>query len=462
MESVRAQGKRRGRKESAVTQQRGRHPLWALLGQVGWPVLLGLAACTLFYGALHQGWLGSQFVHRYTAAHPILYCEVALFFVGLAALGLKAVQVLGQLVTTRLISFDIPPGQTIPIGHCSEMLAELDEISHSARQSFLGRRLRDALAFLQRSGSAEGLGDELKYLAEMEEVRQSDSYALVRIVIWATPMLGFLGTVVGITQALGDLDPKMLATAIETAMQGLLAGLYVAFDTTALALSLSMVLMFIQFFVERVESQLLSIVDARAGEELMGRFEVQGTSSDPQVATIQRMAREVIQANDRLVARQSEIWQASMEAANEKWSQAARDATGQIRDGLGQALDHSLTTFAQRLAQVEDTAANQVQERWEQWQTALSSNARLMQTQQQEISRQSELMARVVEATGDVLKLETALNQNLKSLAGAKNFEDTVMSLAAAIHLLNMRLGGSDADARHIDLGQTRAQGRAA
>ncbi len=174
------------------------------------------------------------------------------------------------------------------------------------------------------------------------------------------------------------------------------------------------------------------------------------------------MAREVIQANDRLVARQSEIWQASMEAANQKWSQAARDATGQIRDGLGQALDQSLTTFAQRLAQVEGTAAGQVQERWEQWQTALSSNARMMQTQQQEISRQSELMARVVEATGDVLKLETALNQNLKSLAGAKNFEDTVMSLAAAIHLLNMRLGGTESDARHIDLGQTRAQGRAA
>jgi DNA anti-recombination protein RmuC len=163
-----------------------------------------------------------------------------------------------------------------------------------------------------------------------------------------------------------------------------------------------------------------------------------------------------------LVARHSEIWQASMEAANEKWSQAARDMTGQIRDGLGQALDQSLTTFAQRLAQVEGTAAGQVQERWEQWQTALSSNARLMQSQQQEISRQSELMARVVEATGDVLKLETALNHNLKSLAGAKNFEDTVMSLAAAIHLLNIRLGGSESDVRQIDLGPMRAQGRAA
>ena len=76
----------------------------------------------------------------------------------------------------------------------------------------------------------------------------------------------------------------------------------------------------------------------------------------------------------------------------------------------------------------------------------LSNNARMLQTQQQELVKQGEVMARVVEATGEVIKLETSLNRNLKSLAGAKNFEDTVMSLAAAIHLLNTRLGATDRD----------------
>ena len=71
-------------------------------------------------------------------------------------------------------------------------------------------------------------------------------------------------------------------------------------------------------------------------------------------------------------------------------------------------------------------------------------------------------MARIVEATGDVMKLETSLNQNLKALAGSKNFEDTVMSLAAAIHLLNMRLGATDSETRRIDLGPPKVQGRAA
>ena len=73
---------------------------------------------------------------------------------------------------------------------------------------------------MERKGSADGLDEDLKYLSELDEARQHDSYALVRIVVWATPMLGFLGTVVGITQALGDLDPQLLATTFRRPWKG--------------------------------------------------------------------------------------------------------------------------------------------------------------------------------------------------------------------------------------------------
>ena len=49
-------------------------------------------------------------------------------------------------------------------------------------------------------------------------------------------------------------------------------------------------------------------------------------------------------------------------------------------------------------------------------------------------------MSRVLAATGAITSLERKLNDNLQALAGSKNFEDTVMSLAATIHLLNSRL----------------------
>ena len=94
--------------------------------------------------------------------------------------------------------------------------------------------------------------------------------------------------------------------------------------------------------------------------------------------------------------------------------------------------------------------------------TALSDNARLLHSQQSEMARQSEMLSQVVQATGDIVNLEQGLNDNLRALSGAKNFEDTVMSLAAAIHLLNTRLGEPSRGAGPVDLDTSDSQGRAA
>jgi biopolymer transport protein ExbB/TolQ len=340
-----------------------------------------------------------------------------------------------------------------PASHASHWLEVLAQLPSRAQNSYLGRRLTEALeAVLQRS-SADDLADELKYLSELDAGRAQDSYALVRIIIWATPMLGFLGTVVGITDALGDLGRELSNSgaaeaggSLNTAMQGLLAGLYVAFDTTAIALCFSIALMFVQFMLDRGESQLLDAVGHRANLELSGRFELIGLSSDPNVQMMQRMTQGVIKATEQLVQRQAELWQQSISAAHQQWQHVSRQTTEQMQTALGSALSQSLNHLAAQLAKSEQTSSEQLQLRWEQWQTALSQNARLLHTQQQEMVKQGELMTQAIRAAGDVVQLERALNDNLAALAGSKNFEDTVMSLAAAIHLLNTRLGhGYDA-----------------
>ena len=65
-------------------------------------------------------------------------------------------------------------------------------------------------------------------------------------------------------------------------------------------------------------------------------------------------------------------------------------------------------------------------------------------------------------ATGEVIGLEAALNDNLKALAGSKNFEDTVMSLSAAIHLLSTRLSDTADQTSQVDLKKPVPKGRAA
>ena len=425
---------------TAVSKNRPSSSVTSALAGMSWPLFWGLAACAGFYALIHFGVIQSELVSRYFAGHPVEYIEAGMFFVGLAALLLKALDVSGQYVTLGRLSIEPEEEEPFPPETSTRLLEALAGLPRAVRRSYLGRRLHDALDFIHRRGSADGLDDELKYLAEGEAARQHESYSIVRIITWATPMLGFLGTVIGITMALGDLSPELLVNSPKDAMEGLLAGLSVAFDTTALAITLSVLLMIVMFFVDRVETQLLSAVERRAAEELAGRFATIGGATDPSVAVVERMAREVVDGTERLVVRQAELWQQTIDAAHHEWQAASRATAEESQQILREGLKAAMQDHAAALAGHEKETAAAFARRWEQWQVALSENARLMYDQQKELARQSEALERVVQATGDVVSLERALNENLEMLAGSKNFEDTVMSLSAAIHLLNTRL----------------------
>ena len=431
----------------------------SLLSSLAWPLVLGLGATAAFYMLAYRGPLHHPLVMRYFAGHPINMIETGMFFIGLAALLLKLFELFGQSSAMAKVALaDAALSQ--PASKASQWLDGLATLPTAVRQSYLGRRLADVLEGVERRGSAETLEEDLKYLADVDAGRANDSYGLVRIIIWAIPMLGFLGTVVGITEALGDLGRQELGADLNTAIKGLTDGLYVAFDTTAIALCFSIVLMFIQFMLDRHESEVLTSVEQRASHELTGRFEVVGTSSDPQLVAIQRMSQAVVKATETLVQKQVELWQQSIAAASNQSQRLAQQTTEQIQTALTASLGQTLAQHAAQLAKVEETSSANLSQRWEQWQTALSHNARLMHAQQTEMVKQGELMNQAIKAAGDVVQLERALNENLSALAGSKNFEDTVMSLSAAIHLLNTRLGKPDA--LHVELKAPLVKGRAA
>jgi hypothetical protein len=172
------------------------------------------------------------------------------------------------------------------------------------------------------------------------------------------------------------------------------------------------------------------------------------------------MGQALLKGTEQLVEKQVDLWRQSLAAAHDQWQQLTRTSTEQIQAALTASLNQSLAQHAAQLGQLDQTSSEQLAKRWEQWQTALSNNTRVLLAQQQEMARQGELMTQAIRAAGDVVQLEKALNGNLAALAGAKNFEDTVMSLSAAIHLLNTRL--KVAETPHIELKAPLAKGRAA
>jgi len=398
--------------------------LWMIMGSLGWPICIGTSLGIGFYAILLKGPLEAPLLERYFASHPVAYVATMMFFIGLAALLVRALNLAGQffwLGKTRLSP--IPSGRQ-PVSEAGQLLSEVQALPAGARHGYLGSRLGQAIDSVRRNGSADGLDDDLKYLSDMDADRQHEAYSLVRIIIWATPMLGFLGTVIGITQALGDLATRQLGGDLQVAMQGLLSGLYVAFDTTALALSLSILLMFLQFLVERCETQLLSVVDRRTDSELVGRFQQAGSAHDPHLVSVERMCSAVIEASEQLVERQSELWQRSMDEVSKKWEKVGK----QTGESLADALQGSL--------------AKEAHQQWEPVQEAIDQNGEQLLTLQSSLSRQLEKLEQLMASTADVVQLETVLQDNLEQLVDAGHFEQAVTSLSAAIQLLVTRLGG--------------------
>ncbi len=422
------------------------------------PVLWGLLISIGFYAPIETGVWQSEFVKRYFAGHWVEYVETIMFFVGVAALVLKAFDLGDQKSNLNNPLLAPMPAEPLPVSEARGVLNELNTTieSKNLSDSYLPRRLQEALDSVCRNESADGLDEELKYLSEVDAARAHSSYALLRILIWAIPILGFLGTVIGITMAIASLSPE----ALEKSLPEVTAGLGVAFDTTAIALGLSMGLMFGQFLVDKFEAQVLSEVDRISTLQLMGRFERLGGGSDPQLAAVRWMAEAVVKATERMAQRQAEVWQTTIDAANERWSRITSQGAQQIESALAGALVQSLQAHAEQLASAEESAADKNRQNWARVQQALTDSSEAVRAQQAELVRQGEVLRQVVEATGQIARLEETLNGNLSALAGAQHFEETLLNLSGAIHLLNARL--SHAAPMQVDLKDHSSLGRAA
>ncbi len=137
------------------------------------------------------------------------------------------------------------------------------------QQLAYGHRIADVSQDLQAQSQADA--DELE-----------SSYTMLRAFIWAIPILGFIGTVLGIGQAIGGFASSLrsaedLAT-IKSTLGHVVTGLAFAFDTTFLGLVVSLIVMFPMNMMHRAEQSLLTAMEAYYSENLVLRFQhVEGT-----------------------------------------------------------------------------------------------------------------------------------------------------------------------------------------
>ena len=118
------------------------------------------------------------------------------------------------------------------------------------------------------------------------------------------PILGFLGTVIGITHAIENLDPAKL----ESSFGMVASGLGVAFGTTALSLSLSLVLVFVSAFVEKAQKSVLADVEILALDLVTNYFPEEEQAASPLVEAESEAAQRLLAQTETLLRKHVALW----------------------------------------------------------------------------------------------------------------------------------------------------------
>ncbi len=149
----------------------------------------------------------------------------------------------------------------------------LQALPEPERESLLPRAL---LTGLQRFGSTRSIQDvatAIKEVCESEADRLDSELAMVRYIAWAIPSIGFIGTVRGIGSALGQAHQ-----AVQGDIAGVTASLGVAFNSTFVALVVSILIMFLMHQLQLLQERLVLDSQKYCDTNLMPHLQVQGGS----------------------------------------------------------------------------------------------------------------------------------------------------------------------------------------
>jgi MotA/TolQ/ExbB proton channel family len=158
-------------------------------------------------------------------------------------------------------------------------------------------RIRKGLELFERRRSNGEVAAMLTTQSEIDATRISGSYTLIKVFLWAIPILGFIGTVLGLSIAVASM--KLGSTEdIVSSMKGVTGGLATAFDTTLLGLILSMALSFPMSAMQKAEEENLTVIDAFCTEKLLPRLDDGGGAGIPlpPMAAPQEFAAETYSA----------------------------------------------------------------------------------------------------------------------------------------------------------------------
>jgi hypothetical protein len=244
------------------------------------------------------------------------------------------------------------------------------------RDSLMVNRIRKALEFFEVRQNLSEVSSLMSSQSAIDGSRIMGSYILIRAFLWAIPLLGFIGTVVGLSHAISGMSFSNVedVSKIVESINSVTSGLGTAFDATLLGLIFAVFLNFPLNSLAKHEEEALNDIDAYCNEVLLPRLDDGATGAAGQkmsqanaMEDLGAVAEVVVQA---LTNAQSQFltdlntlsarmldYANTLEARNEQYQQAALQT---LADQLG-ALDARAAENMELIRQKQEEVLNRVE-----------------------------------------------------------------------------------------------------
>jgi biopolymer transport protein ExbB/TolQ len=170
-----------------------------------------------------------------------------------------------------LFNVDLLEGAAENEDDLSGMLATLDGLPDRIKNTPLVRTLSASLRRFLITESVQNTSETIDANVEALAVKQEAENSMVRYLIWAIPAIGFIGTVRGIGQALSQADQALAGD-----IAGMTESLGVAFNSTFVALLISIVLMFLLYQLQRLQDSMVTDTHEYCESFLLNRISTVG------------------------------------------------------------------------------------------------------------------------------------------------------------------------------------------
>jgi biopolymer transport protein ExbB/TolQ/uncharacterized protein YukE len=320
-------------------------------------------------------------------------------------------------------------------------------------------RIRQLMSFSKETGSNPSVTQLMEVNREssgLDQEQMAGRFTLTRYILYLLPVIGFIGTVEGISKALMNISRVLPMVknldGFLTNLTSVTSALQIAFDSTLLALFLSAALMLVQTLVFRRSEDFLARVDRWVVDHVLPQV---GTENPLAERLIEAIAPQLQEMGNRL-ALVMEPAVRSLHEQTERLGESLREPIGQFAremERLPQALvsfKHGADTIGRIGADLE--AIGSASESLRRGVASLSRIESLLE-QMSSPEMQLEEIKRGLERAGasiDTLSGSFSAAYERSSRATQEQWARSLTSLKDALELLNVSMEQGNALYRNI------------